>query len=290
MPTTTDEPVRLHCGPTELVLSPARGGGVLAFEWNGEPVFRAARPGPSPLDLASFPLVPFSNRIAHGRFAWNGEEVALPPNFPGGGHPHAIHGRGWQAAWTVATRDEASATLHYRHAADAWPWAYEAEQRFALTADGLRMELNVRNESGASMPTGLGFHPYFPRADDSRLVARHHAEWQTAPDGLPTALDERPEAIDWWAGAPVGAREVDTVYAGREGPIRIEWPDRALALDIDLSPALDHTVVFTPRDADFFCVEPVTHATDAINRGGRVDAVAPGETLSVWARFRMSRL
>ena len=49
-----------------------------------------------PLQFASFPLVPFSNRIADGRFEWDGEQIEIDPNFAP--EPHAIHGVGWPAS------------------------------------------------------------------------------------------------------------------------------------------------------------------------------------------------
>jgi aldose 1-epimerase len=48
---------------------------------------------------------------------------------------------------------------------------------------------------------------------------------------------------------------------------------------------LDFLVVYTPPGRPFFCVEPVSHVTDAFNlaAAGRTDtgsrALAPGETL-----------
>ena len=49
-------------------------------------------------EAAAFPLVPFSNRIRTGRFSFAGRDIALPLNRPP--ERHAIHGHGWQAAWT----------------------------------------------------------------------------------------------------------------------------------------------------------------------------------------------
>ena len=52
---------------------------------------------------AGFPLVPYSGRIDHGRFTFQGREYRVPPNFPP--EPHAIHGEGWMQAWTVERAD-----------------------------------------------------------------------------------------------------------------------------------------------------------------------------------------
>jgi aldose 1-epimerase len=89
--------LELAAGDYRLVLQPEIGGSVAGFHWRDEPVFRPAC-GPSVLDAACFPLAPFSNRIAHGRFRFGGREVALAPNFPDSDHPHPLHGFGWLAA------------------------------------------------------------------------------------------------------------------------------------------------------------------------------------------------
>lgn len=87
-------------GQARLVLAPEVGGAIAAFTVAGRDVLRPMAAGASDaLFTASFPLVPFCNRIPHGRFTFQGREVVLPPNL--GDHPHALHGQGWRAAWTV---------------------------------------------------------------------------------------------------------------------------------------------------------------------------------------------
>lgn len=240
--------------------------------------------GPSVLDAACFPLVPFSNRIAHGRFVANGREVRLSPNFPGMDHPHALHGFGWLSAWQVLEQDSASTTLEHTCAGGEWPWAYRARQSFRLTDEGLEMALSLTNQAGSAMPAGLGFHPYFPRTDRTRYCGRHHGEWQNSEDCLPEILDLRAEPRDWWDGQTAGTRSVDTVYTSREGALVIAWPERDMELVIRPSANLAFTVVYTPCRTDFFCVEPVSHMTDAVNRD-RPDSglvwLESGETLTV---------
>ena len=138
------------------------------------------------------------------------------------------------------------------------------------------------------MPAGLGFHPYFPRNARTVYHALHRGEWQVDGDCLPVVLDEAAAPRDWWQGRPVATRAVDTAYADRTGALSITWPDRGIALVIDPSPALAHTVVYCPAGADFFCVEPVSHTTDAINRPRPGDAMVwlpPGETLTAEVRY-----
>jgi aldose 1-epimerase len=64
--------------------------------------------------------------------------------------------------------------------------------------------------------------------------------------------------------------------------LEIDWPARGLGLTITPSQELTTTVVFTPERQDYFCVEPVSHATDAINRAPETMLwLEPGETAEV---------
>lgn len=278
---------RLAVGDFVLEIEPEAGGSIARFDWRGEPIFRR-RCGEGPLNSASFPLVPFSNRIAFGRFEVDGETFSLAPNFPGQDHPHTLHGFGWLGAWKVASADDASISLKYLHEADEWPWPFEAEQRLSLTPAGLRHDLSVRNLGVTPMPAGLGFHPYFPATPRARYVGFHNGEWQTSADGLPVRLQREREARDWWDGQPIAARDVDTAYVERSGPLEIFWPERGMALRIDPSPALRFTIVYAPAGVNFFCVEPVSHETDALNRKGRRTGLRwleAGDTFAVYARY-----
>lgn len=280
--------IALEGGGYRLSIDPLRGGSIARFDWQGAPLMRPAC-GPSVLGTACFPLVPFSNRIAHGRFAAEGREVRLTPNMPGSDHPHPLHGFGWLAEWHVIEQDGASATIEHVWPGGEWPWRYQARQHFQLGEDGLLVTLDVTNLDEEPMPAGLGLHPYFPRTPEARYHGLHRGEWRNDADCLPVSLDGRDAAIDWWDGRPVGDRWVDTVYAGREGVLQIDWPERGLELTITPSDGLPHTVVYAPKGGDFFCIEPVSHATDAFNRG-ELGLLAPGDTRRVSIQFSARRL
>ena len=124
--------VELRSGDLELDLSPAVGGSVAGFRARGEPVFRPTRAGyEDVLDSASYPLVPFSNRVRDGRFVFRGREVRLSPNLPP--QPHPLHGQGWRGEWSVISAEAGRAEFGFRHEPGEWPWAYEALQRFELS-------------------------------------------------------------------------------------------------------------------------------------------------------------
>lgn len=278
--------IALAAGDYRLEIDPGRGGSILAFDWRGEEVMRRTC-GAGILDVACFPLVPFSNRIANGRFHTPAGPVVISPNFPNSDHPHPLHGFGWLASWDVAEVGHDRCVIEHRNEAGEWPWSYAARQTLMLDEQGLTLSVSLSNESSTAMPAGLGIHPYFPRDGDTILRSLHRGEWKTGHDGLPKSLENRSSAIDWWHGAPVAHRVVDTVYADREGALCIDWPALGRRLTMIPSPELTHTVVFVPDGEDYFCVEPVSHATDAINFGS-MTTLLPGSILAAQVRFEMS--
>lgn len=281
--------LRLAAGDYELQLNPNIGGSVASLTWRGLDLFRRATGG-SVLDAGCFPLVPFCNRIENGTFQFDGRTICMPPNMPGSDHPHTLHGFGWTSAWTIADREESHARIVQKHDAGTWPWDYVAEQSYALDAEQVTMALAVTNLSESPMPCGLGFHPYFPRAGATYL-GLHHAEWDSSADGLPVKLQQSDAAKDWWGGKPVAAREIDTVYAGRSGPLTITWPAKNLRLEILPSDELGHTAVFVPADTDYFCVEPMSQQTDALNRARhQMKLIPPGGQLAVVMTLRATTL
>lgn len=275
-----------------LRLAPKIGGAVAAFDWRGRAVFRPALADRAlqPTAQACFPMLPYVGRIGGGRFPWRGEDHRLPVNAPSIDAVNPIHGYGWLAPWGCEFTDQ-GAVMRFDYLGGDWPWAFRAEQTFRLSDDGYIHGVSLTNLADEPMPAGFGLHPYFPRNPETRLLARFTAEVIAPPDGL----DAHDEAQDWWDGQPVSARVVDNAYAGREGPMRLVWPDRDIALSIIPSAGLPHATVFAPAGADFVCVEPISHLPDALNAAPlaiRQDlrALAPGETWTETVTFSVRGL
>jgi len=287
------EGVHLCAGPANIEIAPAIGGALAAY-WSEtdqgplhwlRPLPDKAREDGDVLAAAGFPLVPFSNRVRAGRFSFDGQAVSLALNFAD--HPHAIHGHGWQSPWTVEAAEADRARIFYRHTADAWPWDYSARQHFTLTPDALTVTLEVTNESARAMPVGLGFHPYFPRTPQTVVTAQVDKIWQVDDEVMPLALETPDDDDNPTRGLRADAVALDNCFTGWSRRATIAWPERRAALIMTASEALDHVVVFTPPGADFLCVEPVSHSTDAFNMAdaGAADTgmqvLSPGQSLSV---------
>lgn len=282
----------------ELLLAPGTGGCIARFAAHHDGgVQEMLRPlptsveAPGPLDMACYPLVPFSGRITHGRFAFAGHTIQLPPDdiCP----PHAIHGRGWQSAWEVADAGTAHARLQFRHDGNdprwTWPWSFAAEQHVTLDASGLTITMRLTSSADSAMPAGLGLHPFFESRRTARLAAHLPRVWESDAEGIPTGLAATPGRWQFDPARPMHDVEVDHCFSGGDGRFRVDWSDRPFALRIEANGA-PHAIVFAPPGEDFFCAEPVSHVPDAVNRPepenvtGLV-ALMPGETVEMVCRF-----
>ena len=252
----------LESGGTSLGLRPDLGGCVSFLRTGGVDWLR-------PLDgddyrkCASYPLVPFSNRINQARFRWEGEEIRLERNFDP--EPHAIHGHGWQNPWTVEAATAHSARLVYHHEAADWPWAYRACQSFAVEENRVVMALSIENLSGRPMPAGLGFHPFFCKGEGAELKMRL-ASMHLAEGCIPKEKDDTHPILGLLtSGGPV-PEGFDDGFDGWDGRAEISWPAEGRKLTLTASDNARNIIFYSPEGRDYFCVEPVTHMTDAINR------------------------
>jgi aldose 1-epimerase len=278
-------------GEASCTIYPELGGSLGRWTVAGQEMLRAANPEAivenEPLGMASFPLVPYSNRIAGGAFEWDGRTIKLAKNFLPG--QHSIHGIGWQRPWLVSARDHDCVRLTLMHHADAhWPWAFDAEQRIAVDDQTLTLNLIVRNRSDRAAPLAFGHHPYFDAAG-AVLVFASDAVWMSGDDALPTEPISPHGAFDFSAPAPVEGRTIDHCYAGIAGPARISWADRPLALEIESFPQLGAAVVYIPQGGDAFCFEPVPHINNALNLAGHHPAmpvIAAGDAFETRITFR----
>lgn len=287
----------LTAGDAELTLSPEIGAGVVEWRRRGVPMFRPTDPALLALNdgrkLASYPLVPFSNRIAGRRFSWRGKTYDLPEQFGG----FAIHGVGWLREWTVAEHSATHAVLTLDQAPCAeWPFHLRTWQRFELGPDALVSIIGVENTDTVPWPAGIGQHPFFPKTDDVRLTFNAASVWHNHDTTrIPTHRGPIPAEWDHRTAKRVGGAFVDNGFAGWDGEALIEYPALGHAIAISASEAFRHTVYFVPNGQPFFAFEPVSHINDAINR---MDAepdhglvvLQPGEKLEGRIDYRVRAL
>jgi len=281
-------PIELQAGATRCLVLPAVGGAVAGLWWHGVPVLRCTPWADiaSPRQSGAFSLLPYSNRIGHGRLHWNGTVHTLQG--PAGDAPHTIHGVGWQRPWQVIYQTPDQLHMRLQHAGDAaWPFAFEAVQQLQLHADGLAWSLALRNQAAQTVPAGVGWHPYFVKRPGAQLRFSANRQWQAQADCLPTV------PLPWQhSGEAIAcaAWQTDHCFDGWDGCADLHDE----SLQIRLQSNLSRLAVFTAPQLPFVALEPVSHVHNALQlvADGRLPApgmavLAPGETLSGAARMHI---
>ncbi len=160
-------------------------------------------------------LAPWPNRIADGRYAFDGVEAQVPRNEHATGA--ALHGLASWVCWeTEATASEVTFALDL-------PAMIGYEYDVALTATyrldpehGLLAVFECVNQGDADAPAGLSAHPYLTAGapvDDCvfTLVAGQVLETDAAM--TPTRLvPTKGHALDFSEPGILGARKVDNAY------------------------------------------------------------------------------
>ena len=277
------------------MLSPAVGGSIASFEFqDGDrsfPILRRCDEAPGDvLAAASFPLVPYVNRIRGGRFGFRGRTISLEPNMPG--DPSPLHGQGWLNPWRTVSASVDEAILEFDHPAGEWPWSYLARQSFSLNQTGLEIVLSCRNLSAEPMPCGLGQHPYFNCSATTRLRTKVDHVWTIDDHVLPV---DRVPAVGRYdlADRAVCGLGLDHGFGGWGGEAVVSDPAWPFALTMS-SPDAGFFQLYSPSSGGIFVIEPVTHANAALNApeeqwaelGMRV--LEPDAEMTEVARFELS--
>ncbi len=291
--------IELRAGDLAVDLVPEIGGSIASFRLDGVDVLRALsdadRAASNVLGVASFPMVPYANRIAGNAFEFQGRRYTFAMNNPP--EIYNVHGTGWQRPWMVTESGAAEATLSLEVIEPGEAYAYRATQRYALDAEGLSVAMTVTNASTETMPFGFGHHPWFDRDDDATVQFSARTFHLNEPE---VVIGERialpPEvAFDAARGLPDRWRCSD--YGGWEGPATVRFPGRGVGLTMTAEAAFGHLMFYADPNLPVFCIEPQTNASCAFNRAGGfadpddgVIILEPGASTGGSIRFAPFRL
>ncbi|MEZ2128469.1 MULTISPECIES: aldose 1-epimerase [unclassified Sinorhizobium] len=266
-----------------------RGGALMSARYRGSS-FMVGAGGPGG-DMASFPLVPFGNRVEGNVFHFDGRDYRFQPN---SADPLYLHGDGWLERWNVDDADRRRVRLSLSHHPDAVsPYRYQAEQDIRIEDDAVALDLSVRNDGDRPLPFGLGQHPFFLRTPATRLTIRCERFWGERGGHLPGPASPLPVDLDFSNGALLPGRWVNNAFGGWDGHATIVWPELGLRAEIEADRIYGRYMLYMPVErADFFCLEPMSHLPNGHHMAGRggLAILAPGESLSGGVRIGLATL
>lgn len=258
------QPVALSNSIWSLSLLPAWGGRIASLRADGlDLLLPIDSESFDPLDwprAGAYPLMPYSNRLRDAQLGFNGRHYRLPAHPTA--QPHTLHGVAHTQAWEVLSADAGHVLIACDYQGEHWPWAFRAEQHFALDGSRLRITLTLLNQGDTPMPAGIGLHPYFLRHCAMRAHYRIGRDWQIDDEYLATGdYRDAPRIVILDGDDP----SPQAHYLSRwDGHLHVDYPSGSL--DLHASAPLSHFVVFAPVGAGYLCLEPVSHLADAFNR------------------------
>ncbi len=153
----------------QLAVAVEVGGGLRAYTVGGRDVLLSYGEGEMCSGGKGQVLAPWPNRLAEGRYSWEGTELQLPLTEVESGS--AIHGLVRWAPWRAVERAEDAVTLeHVLHPQPGYPFSLRLTVGYALSDDGLACVTAAENVGREACPFGLGHHPYLAGDVDAMTV------------------------------------------------------------------------------------------------------------------------
>jgi aldose 1-epimerase len=198
-------------------------------------------------------LAPWPNRLAEGRYEFDGETHQLPISEASTGS--AIHGLVRWAGWEAVERDRDRVVMeHLLHPQPGYPFSLRLRVDYRLGTRGLVVRTTAENVGATACPFGVGHHPYV-----------------AAPSGRVDDLI--------LGGEPVGDRRLDDTVR-RPGGWRIRVGDVTVWAD----GSWPYVQLFTGDLPEVgrrgLAVEPMTCPPQAFRTGEGTIRLEPGETFT----------
>lgn len=270
------------------------GGGVREYSVGGREVLQ-------PYDLDAIcdgahgaPLVPWPNRLADGRYVFDGTHQQVPLTEPE--KSNAIHGvmrwRSWQPSEQAAGRVTMVALLHPM---PGYPYALDLRVTYELDDAGLRVTTTATNIGATTCPYGHGQHPYLSPGsnavlDDCRLELAARTRIETDPQRqLPIGLAPVSGTVyDFRTPHVLGDLAIDHAFtdldrdADGRAWVRLTGPDGA-TVSLWADQTYPYLEVYTgetlapERQRRGLAAEPMTCPPNAFATGQGVLRLEPGD-------------
>ncbi len=201
-----------------------RGAALRAYRVGGRDVVVPFDEDELPPAMHGAILLPWPNRLADGRYRFDGATHQLPINEPARqvANHGLVHTLDWRPVDHSGSRVELALTLL---PSPGYPFRLEVHVDYRLGEDGLTVRLTATNDGQTRAPYGVGFHPWLSpgaaRVDDCRLQVDAGTWLRTDERLLPVATEALPAEKDFSSPRTLGATSLDDGFGAatyREDP------------------------------------------------------------------------
>jgi aldose 1-epimerase len=195
------------------------GGGVRAYEVGDRDVLDPYRRDQMCDGAHGTPLVPWPNRLADGKYSFDGSDYQVPLTEPT--KSNAIHGFLRWRNWDLIEQSTSRVVVgHLLRPLKGYPFCLDVRVTYELDDEGLRVTTVATNAGVSAAPWAYGAHPYLSPGtgliDDCTLEFAADVRVDTDDERqLPRGeVPVRGSAYDFSGGRRIGEQEID--YPFRE--------------------------------------------------------------------------
>jgi galactose mutarotase-like enzyme len=290
----TGQQWRIGHGRQEVVVCEV-GATLRTYNVGGRPVLDGFRPDEWSQSGRGQVLAPWPNRLADGRYEFNGVQGKAALNEPE--RRNAIHGLVRWIPWTLQTRHQNQLSLRLQlHPSPGYPFSLLLELEYHVGREGLSVTTTARSMEEGPVPFGLGFHPYLTAGPETvdgailQLPAHHTLDLDDR--GLPTGAMSRVAGteFDFTTARFVGPTVLDTAFTTLDrdadgkawASLDVPGGDTGAALWADrgfpyLMVYSGDTLGEVSRRRRAVAIEPMTCPPNALRTGQDVIALQPGQ-------------
>jgi aldose 1-epimerase len=262
------------------------GAGIREYVWGGRVLLDGYREDEMPSGRRGLPLLPWPNRIADGRYTFDGADHQLPITQVA--EHNAIHGLTSFVAWDA--QEDASAVVFTTvvHPQPGYPFTLELAVVYELGEDGLVVTISARNAGEQRLPFGAGHHPYLqpgsPVVDGTQLTLPAATVLDADHRGIPTG--RRPvegSQLDFRSRHSVGGARLDHCFTDLErdpdGLARVFFGDAELWLDSSYPYVMVYSgdTLAEPLRRKGLAIEPMSCPPNAFQSGEALVVLEPNK-------------
>ena len=238
-------------------------------------------------------ILPWPNRIDHGRYSFGGRQLQVPINEPS--KEAALHGLVLFDEWRPLHHSDDRVVLeHASHPSYGYPFPMTFRVEYSVDDGGIRRDLAAKNVGTTDAPYGTATHTYVAAStgtiDSVRFTLPADTYYRTNERLIPTGT--APVAgteYDFRSARPLGSTTMDTAFTGlrrEDGKNAVVRFDRPGGENVRLwaDDAHDYFQVYTDDAPDTdrparagIAVEPMTCAPNAFVTGDGLVTLRPGE-------------
>ncbi|KAA3614662.1 MAG: hypothetical protein D8M58_09385 [Calditrichaeota bacterium] len=223
-------------------------------------------------------LIPFPNRVADGKYEFEGSVFQLACNEKG--LNNALHGFLFDKEFTIENVEEsesrAKVELVYDYSGNitGYPFPFKAKIIYSLSEkDGFTCSTMVKNTGDSRMPFGDGFHPFFTfhsKVDDLWLKLPVDQKIIINEQMVPTG--ERIDYKNFHKLSPIGLSEFDSCFSVQSGEQILSTElynpgsEATIRLWQETGPdKYNYLQIYIPPHRNSIAIEPVTSNVNAFN-------------------------